>query len=933
MEALKDEGTSFIGIQGMGGIGKTTLVKEIAKEVEQVKLFDAVVMAVVSQTISVRRIQEQIAEMLGLDFKQTSSEQGRARMLHTRLKKENKTLIILDDIWAKLDLASIGIPFGNDHIGCKIMITTRRRQVCNAMASRIESIKIVRFHVLSEQESWSLLKRNVGDVIESPTMNSVAKEICKECRGLPIAILTVGRAMRGKDLEQWKEAALELKQARPANIEGVDDEVYKCLRLSYDYLRDKEAKFMFLFCCLFPEDFDIPVEDLVRYGIGLGIFEDVRIQEARNRARSIVNNLKESCLLLTSKWDGYVKMHDVVRDVAKSITSDVYFAKADGEKLEEWPNIENLKRYAAISIMQSQIPEYPASWDCPNLQTLLLRENCNSQLAMLGGVLKGMKTLKVVDQRSNLPFPFEESIPHISLGHLTNLRTLILQYGRVGDTSSLEELKLLEILSFRGSIFTEPVSAMRKLTSLKLLDLEHCYHLPHMDSIFPHNVISSLPQLQELYMWSSQLERFGNFESFDITELKSLPRLTAFTIVIKNFEHIPEGFSFPDLEVFKISIGYGRVFPDRMEKIARFLSRKNCLNLKGLIKDPTMWVTRYGCIKPLLPRTNDLSLSKLKGLRNIFPLLFSERDLRDSLAVLRSLYISYCSKLEYLINAEEWEILPTTQQQQGTCLVDLETLSLSYLKALKGLCKGELPYEMSLSMMKLKKLRFNGCPKLSNVFGSLNPQLQLKELEVLQVECCNALEYIFEKKEDVPPRLWELELKDLGGLKHIYKCSTELLDLGNLEFLYINCCNKLKAILPASAAQRLGKLKKLYLEDCDQLEVVLAKRQEVDDNCENLVFSQLRVLSLNCLPNLEGFCTDYTLTFKWPSLEKVKVVRCPKMQMFAAVVDSEGDLSTPKLEMIEVDGVNIKLDGTDINRVMQVMQANYRGEGIAGPSN
>ncbi|XP_057990731.1 uncharacterized protein LOC110633308 [Hevea brasiliensis] len=554
-------------------------------------------------------------------------------------------------------------------------------------------------------------------------------------------------------------------------------------------------------------------------------------------------------------------MHDVVRDVAKSMTSDVYFVKAGGEKFE-WPKIENLKRYSAISIMENQIPEYPASWDCPNLQILLLSDE-RSQLAMPEGVLKGMKTLKVLHlkRRSdaflpgtqhlfishNSTFGLKHSIRENStFVHLTNLRTLILQYYGVGDISALGELKLLQILSFKN-----------------------CCHDDAVDYIFPPNVISSLSQVQELYMLSRprRLGRsFGAFERFNITELKSLPGLTAFMIFIKNFEYIPEGFSFPDLEVFKISIGDGKFS-------SKFSTKINYLSLRGPIKDPTMAVNRLRCIKPLLRRTNYLYLSEFEGLKNIFPSLFSDRD---SLAVLRSLNISFCSELEYLIDAEEWEIPPTTQQQH-----------------------------------------FNQCPKLSNVFASLNPQLQLKELEVLQVDYCDALEYIFEKKEDAPPCLRELKLDCLIGLKHIYKGSTELLDLCNLEFLEIKECNKLKVILPASAAQRLGKLKELHLHNCDQLEAVLAKRQEGEDTCENLVFSQLRVLSLVNLPNLTGFCTDYTLTFKWPSLEKVEVVRCPKMQMFAAVVASDGDSSTPKLKMIEVDGVDIMLDGTDINRVMQ----------------
>lgn len=55
------------------------------------------------------------------------------------------------------------------------------------------------------------------------------------------------------------------------NIEDVNDKVYKILKLSYDYLRDEEAKFTFRACYLFPEDFHIPVENLVRYVIGLEI--------------------------------------------------------------------------------------------------------------------------------------------------------------------------------------------------------------------------------------------------------------------------------------------------------------------------------------------------------------------------------------------------------------------------------------------------------------------------------------------------------------------------------------------------------------------------------------------------------------------------------------------------------------------------------------
>ncbi|KHN41000.1 Putative disease resistance protein [Glycine soja] len=59
---IKDKSFHMIGHHGMGGSGKTTLVKEVGKKVEELKLFEKVVMATVSQTPNIRSIQEQIAD-------------------------------------------------------------------------------------------------------------------------------------------------------------------------------------------------------------------------------------------------------------------------------------------------------------------------------------------------------------------------------------------------------------------------------------------------------------------------------------------------------------------------------------------------------------------------------------------------------------------------------------------------------------------------------------------------------------------------------------------------------------------------------------------------------------------------------------------------------------------------------------------------------
>ena len=171
---------------------------------------------------------------------------------------------------------------------------------------------------------------NVGDVVDSNVLNVVANEVCIECRRLPIALVTVGSAMKGKDAPTlWNEAARELRKSVPTNIEGVDQQVYKSLTLSYDCLQDEEAKACFLLCSLFPKDHNILIEDLVRYGMGLRVFKKVdTVHEARGSAKSVTNNLIVACLLLASDKQDCIKMHDVVRDVAIDIGSEKYFVRA-----------------------------------------------------------------------------------------------------------------------------------------------------------------------------------------------------------------------------------------------------------------------------------------------------------------------------------------------------------------------------------------------------------------------------------------------------------------------------------------------------------------------------------------------------------------------------------------------------------------------------
>ncbi|XP_031254036.1 probable disease resistance protein At4g27220 isoform X2 [Pistacia vera] len=217
LKALKEAEVDIIGVHGMGGIGKTTLVKEVGRQAKEDKRFDKVIFVEVTDTPNIEKIREEIANDLGLKFDDKGTESGRVNKLFARLKKEKTILIILDNIWVDLDLEKLGIPFGENHKGCKLLLTARDRNVLDSMGAKSFSID-----VLKEDEAWRLFRKMTGEVADTCELQSVPNDVCKECGGLPIAIITVARALKNKrQLSQWKNALQELRRPSPTEFKRV----------------------------------------------------------------------------------------------------------------------------------------------------------------------------------------------------------------------------------------------------------------------------------------------------------------------------------------------------------------------------------------------------------------------------------------------------------------------------------------------------------------------------------------------------------------------------------------------------------------------------------------------------------------------------------------------------------------------------------------
>ncbi|KAK1298916.1 putative disease resistance protein [Acorus calamus] len=243
----------------------------------------------------------------------------------------------------------------------------------------------VKVGFLKSEEAWTLFKKNVGEMIinSDPEIQVHAGTMVKKCGGLPLALMVIGSAMASKTtVQEWKHAASSMLELRTDKIEGMEVELLSSLKFSYDSLPDDTIKECFLYCCLYPEDDEIDNKDLVDYWVGEGFFDDEygdEIDKARGEGHSIIGRLMAAHLLERSDYGGsYVRMHDVIRDMALWISKDKFLVRA-GLGLTEAPEPRKWSGNKRISLMENDIKNLPSLIsDCPNLSTLFLHaiETC-----------------------------------------------------------------------------------------------------------------------------------------------------------------------------------------------------------------------------------------------------------------------------------------------------------------------------------------------------------------------------------------------------------------------------------------------------------------------------------------------------------------------------------------------------------------------------
>ncbi|XP_056175207.1 probable disease resistance protein At5g47250 isoform X2 [Syzygium oleosum] len=893
LEYLVGNQISKLGIYGMGGVGKTTIMVHIHNRLLEKANYGHVLWITVSQDLNTQRLQDTLGMELGLGILQEKDVRKRAAMLHDCLTKRGKSTIILDDVWQRFDLKEVGIPVGAD--GIKLVLTTRSFEVCRQMHCQ-EMIKI---EPLSHIEAESLFLEELGyEVALNLETKAIVKSIVEECAGLPLAVITMARSMQGvTDVFEWKDCLEKLRESGQTDMEK---EVLVKLEFSYNRLSNHEVQQCFLSCALYPEDKQIGKFELIELFIDQGLIDRLDTREKQyDRGLTILNKLENVCLL--EDHGSEMKMHDLIRDMALHVMSATSLVKAR-KGLERIPSEEYwTDALEKVSLMENEIGQFPLniSPNCPKLSTFLLNANEWCDVVIPDSFFKQLQGLKVLNLSSCY---YLRKLPD-SISDLVNLRALLLRgCVKLRRIPYLGKLKSLIKLDLCNCFEVQALEGLEMLVNLRYLDLSNT-----KIKRLPKETLGALLNLQHLKVETVNGE--------DITELWALETLLC------RFEDV-DGFN-----------KFARVV-SKQGNNARYY-RLDVIREATEIYVQVSGDARFGnCERSVYIDTWSHAIVSAGGEYSGICILIPQ-DVQTLIAI---------------------EYDGATNLFDMGLLENLEKLNMINWKNLRVLCGGQdeeiidihdspapapAPTPTPPYFPSLRDLKIYQCPKLKYLFGH-GPKFYLPHLRKIDISNCEEMVGITvavtSPPPHPPPAFPSLEVISIWGcdkMKRVVE-SEWLPDFPNLRKITVFCCENVEEIIggppPYMPVEDIS-LESLVLEGCDNMRKLfphewmphLRNLQTIEViGCEGMVemisgagqgqvgsimtpvnnapssiqssisLPKLKHLCLRNLPRLKSICE---VPITCDSMESLVVFNCPELNMIPLQLQLRDIKDLPYIEV------------------------------------
>ncbi|KAK2662630.1 hypothetical protein Ddye_001204 [Dipteronia dyeriana] len=477
-------GRKVVSLAGMGGLGKTTLAKQVYDHSQVKKHFVIHAWITVSRSFKMEEILKDMVQQLFQAIRKPAPK-GLDGMTIDRLKRmikfflqERRYLIILDDVWHINEWDAIKYALPSNDYGSRVMLTTRNADL--AFSSRIESEgRVYNLEPLKQEESWTLFCRKTfyGNSCP-PHLEEICRYILKKCEGLPLAIVAIGGVLATKDkrrIDEWEM----VRRSFGAEIEGNDKlmNLRKVLSLSFNDL-PYYLKSCFLYLSIFPEDHLVEHMRLVRLWTAEGFVEAKEGKTLEEVAEDYFNELLNRSLMQVVGTTSYgrvktCRIHDLLREIIISKSREQNFAAIAKEQNAMWP--EKVRRLSIHNTLQNVQQNRPFS----QLRSLFMfgvveRPYIHTQFP------NGFRLLAVLDLRGAplTRFPIEV----VNLFYLKYL--------------SLRDTRVRTIPSFIG-----------KLQNLETLDLKHADV-----TVLPAEILQ-LKRLRHLLVYRYGIESYAHFHS------------------------------------------------------------------------------------------------------------------------------------------------------------------------------------------------------------------------------------------------------------------------------------------------------------------------------------------------------------------------------------------------------------------------------------
>ncbi|XP_034225488.1 disease resistance protein RUN1-like [Prunus dulcis] len=285
----------FIGIWGMGGIGKTTIARVVRERISPEFEF-SIFLENVSDNVQKGGLISQQREILSWISMKTIDifDVHEGSTMIRRLLRHKKVLLILDDVTNSdhLDyLAGKQEWFGS---GSRVLITTRNEHLLiEHEVERRFQVKRLNHDDALKLFSWKAFGK------DHPEKNYIDLSSCvvSYADGLPLALKVLGSFLRGRHVSAWNSALGKLRD--------LCNTVLGTLQISYDDLDDREKKIFLDIACFFngeKEDRVIEILDSCGFCACIGI--DVLIEKS----------------LLTNSY-GTLWMHQLLQEMGRELVN------------------------------------------------------------------------------------------------------------------------------------------------------------------------------------------------------------------------------------------------------------------------------------------------------------------------------------------------------------------------------------------------------------------------------------------------------------------------------------------------------------------------------------------------------------------------------------------------------------------------------------